>query len=361
MSGKDRSWSGRQRRELLKSGLGGLALAAVSSSFPALLLAQEAQPAQTKAGQLLNVSYDVARELFTQINPAFASAWKARTGQVIEIRQSHGGSSTQARAVADGLPADVVTLNQVTDINFLQKSGLVAAGWQDRFPNHASPYFSLPVFLVRAGNPKGIRDWDDLARPGVQVLLSNPKTSGNGRYAYLGAYAFGLQKSGGAEAAAQDLVAKVLSNVPIFDSGGRGASVSFVEHEIGDVLITFESEVNSLKREYPAAGLQIIFPSQSVRVDFPVAVVDKVVDRNGTRALATAYLQFLYSEAGQDILARNFNRVRDPNVAHRYQAQFPAVRLVSVEEQFGGWDAVAAKHFAAGAVLDQLLARVAKQ
>jgi sulfate transport system substrate-binding protein len=338
------------RRQLLQAGLSGLAVAATSSAL-----------AQSRSDQLLNVSYDVARELFAQINPAFAAAWKTRTGRTVEILQSHGGSSKQARAVAEGLQADVVTLNQVTDVNFLQKSGLIAAGWQARFPDHASPYFSLPVFLVRAGNPKGIREWADLARPGLQVLMSNPKTSGNGRYAYLGAYASALRTTGGDDAKAQAVVARVLGNVPIFDSGGRGASVSFVDHAIGDVLITFESEVNALKREYASAGLQIVIPSFSVRADFPVAVVDKVVDRHGTRALASAYLQFLFDAAGQDILARNFNRVRNPAVAQRYQAQFPAVRLVSVEEQFGGWDAVAARHFAEGAILDQLLTRVAKQ
>jgi sulfate transport system substrate-binding protein len=339
-----------KRRQVLRAGLSGLALAAASSAF-----------AQPRSEQLLNVSYDVARELFSQINPAFAAAWKARTGRTVEILQSHGGSSKQARAVVEGLQADVVTLNQVTDLNFLQKSGLIAALWQNRFPDHASPYYSLPVFLVRSGNPKGIREWGDLARAGLQVLMSNPKTSGNGRYAYLGAYASALQNSGGDDAKAQAVLARVLGNVPIFDSGGRGASVSFVDHAIGDVLITFESEVNALKREYASAGLQIIVPSFSVRADFPVAVVDRVVDRHGTRALASAYLQFLFDDAGQDILARNFNRVRNANVAHRYQAQFPAVRLVSVEDQLGGWDAVATKHFAEGAILDQLLTRVAKQ
>ncbi len=288
-----------------------MALAAARSTFAA-----------ARTDQLLNVSYDVARELFSQINPAFVARWKARTGRTVEILQSHGGSSKQARSVVEGLQADVVTLNQVTDINFLQKSGMVATGWQDRFPNHASPYYSLPVFLVRSGNPKGIHDWGDLARPGVQVLMSNPKTSGNGRYSYLGVYASALQNNGGDDAKAQAVVARVLANVPVFDSGGRGATVSFVDHEVGDVLITFESEVNSVKREYASAGLQIVIPSLSVRADFPVAVVDQVVERHGTRALATAYLQFLFSDAGQDILARNFNRVRNPEVARRYQAQF---------------------------------------
>jgi sulfate transport system substrate-binding protein len=343
-----------RRRQLLQTALGGLAVAAVGAGAPA------AEPAGG-ADRLLNVSFDVARELFAQINPAFSAAWKTRTGRTVEVLQSHGGSSKQARSVAEGLQADVVTLNQVTDINFLQQAGLIGPGWQDRFPDHASPYYSLPMFLVRRGNPQVIRDWADLARAGVQVLMSNPKTSGNGRYSYLGAYAYALQTHGGNEAKAQDLVARVLANVPIFDGGGRGATSSFVDHEIGDVLVTFESEVNAVRREYAAAGLQSVLPSLSVRADFPVAVVDKVVDRHGTRPLATAYLQFLFSEPGQDILARNFNRVRSPQAMQRYQAQFPAVRLVSIEEQFGGWAAVAAQHFAEGGVLDTLLTRVAKQ
>lgn len=351
----------RRRRWLLQAGLGGAAFAAAGACFTTTLLAEQARPDPSKSERLLNVSFDVARELFAQVNPAFVASWKARTGRTVEILQSHGGSSKQARSVAEGLQADVVTLNQVTDINFLQQSGLIAAGWQGRFPDHASPYYSLPVFLVRAGNPKGIHDWSDLARPGIQVLMSNPKTSGNGRYAYLGAYAAAIQKSGADEAKAQDLVGRMLANVPIFDSGGRGASVSFVDHDIGDALITFECEVNALRREYATAGLQIVMPSVSVRADFPVAVVDKVVDRHGTRELATAYLQFLFTSAGQDILARNFNRVRDPEVTRRYQGQFPAIRLVSIEEQFGGWAAVSAKHFAEGGVVDKLLTRAAKQ
>ena len=339
------------RRLLLGAGLGGLALGVA----PIRALAQSGAP-----GQLLNVSYDVARELYAQINPAFVADWKARTGQAVSILQSHDGSSKQARAVADGLQADVVTLNQVTDINFLQKAGLVAAGWQSRFPNRASPAYSLPVMLVRAGNPKAIHDWGDLGRPGVQVVMTNPKTSGNGRYAYLANFAWGLEKSGGDEAKARELVGRVFANVPLFDTGGRGASASFVERGLGDALITFESEVHAILRQYPAAGLQSVVPPVSVRADFPVAVVDAVVDRHGTRQLATAYLQFLFSEAGQEILASNFNRVIDAAVIKRHAAGFPQVRLVTVEERFGGWDAVASRHFADGGLLDQVLAQVPK-
>ncbi len=248
-----------------------------------------------------------------------------------------------------------MTFNQVTDIEFLRKSGLVANDWQAQFANHASPYYSLPVFLVRSGNPKKIRDWDDLARPGVQPVFANPKTSGNGRYTYLGAYVYALEKNGHDEAKAQAFVARLLANVPVFDSGGRGATTTFVERKIGDVLITFESEVNSIQREYATSGLQTVVPSISVRADFPVAVVDKVASRHGTRDVAHAYLQFLFSDAGQEILARNYYRVYTPAVAERYKSHFPEVRLVSVEQAFGGWENVTSKHFADGGVLDRIL------
>jgi sulfate/thiosulfate transport system substrate-binding protein len=329
-------------------------LAGVSATLALPLVARAA----AGTARLLNVSYDVARELFTQINPAFAASWKARTGQSVQIAQSHGGSSAQARAVLEGLPADVVTLNQVTDILFLQKSGLVAANWRQRLPYQASPSYSLPVFLVRAGNPRHIRDWDDLARPDVRVILANPKTSGNGRYAYLGVYTAALEKNGGDERKTQDTVARVLGNVVVMDTGGRGATTSFVERGQGDVLVTFESEVNSIRRERPEAGLQAVVPPMSVQADFPVAVVDKVVDRHGTRELATAYTQFLFTDPAQEILARNFNRVRSAAVAQRYQAQFPRVRLVALEQRFGSWEAIAHKHFDEGGVLDRSLAQL---
>jgi sulfate/thiosulfate transport system substrate-binding protein len=315
-----------------------------------------ASAADAKKAELLNASYDIARELFTQVNPAFQAQWKAKTGVDVQIRQSHGGSSKQARSVAEGLQADVVTFNQFTDVDFLAKAGLVAADWQKRLPNNASPYYSMPVFLVRAGNPKKIKDWDDLARPGVAAVFPNPKTSGNGRYTYLGAYAFALNKNGNDDAKAKAFVSTVLSQVPVFDTGGRGSTTTFVERGIGDVLVTFEAEVSSIRQEYAKSNLQIVYPSLSVRADFPVAVVDKVVDRHGTRDVATAYLQFLYSEQGQDLLAKNFNRVRSPTVAARYKAQFPDITLVTVEGLFGGWDNVTKTHFSDGGVLDQILA-----
>jgi sulfate/thiosulfate transport system substrate-binding protein len=305
--------------------------------------------------ELLNASYDVSRELFAQINPAFQSQWRAQTGQNIEIRQSHGGSSKQARAVADGLQADVVTFNQATDIQFLVKSGLVQADWSSRLPNGASPYYSFPVLLVRAGNPKHISDWGDLAKPGVQVIFPNPKTSGNGRYTYLAAYAYALSRSSSDETKARAFLGQMLANVPVFDTGGRGATTTFVERQIGDVLITFESEVATIRREYEKAGLQLIYASLSLQADFPVAVVDAVVNRRGTRAAAEAYLQYLYSDAGQEILAQNYNRVRNEAVLARHRAQFPDVRLTSVEKAFGNWESVNEIHFTEGGVLDQLL------
>jgi sulfate transport system substrate-binding protein len=320
-----------------------------------LLVSWALSAAAADTTELLNASYDVSRELFAQINPAFQAAWEAQTGRKIVIRQSHGGSSKQARAVADGLQADVVTFNQVTDIQFLVKSGLVQPDWSNRLPNGGSPFYSFPVLLVRAGNPKQIHDWDDLAKPGVKVIFPNPKTSGNGRYTYLAAYAYALGHSGKNDAKAREFVGKVLGNVPVFDTGGRGATTTFVERQLGDVLITFESEVSTIRREYQQAGLQVVYPSVSVRADFPVAVVDSVVNRHGTRAAAEAYLKYLYSEPGQEILAKNFNRVRNEAVIARHRAEFPDIQLASVEQTFGGWEQATKVHFADGGVLDQLL------
>jgi sulfate/thiosulfate transport system substrate-binding protein len=328
-------------------------LAMVALSVAAISQVSEADG---KPVELLNASYDVSRELFTQINPAFAAEWKAKTGVTVTIRQSHGGSSAQARAVTEGLRADVVTFNQATDIELLRTAGMVSADWQTRLPDHASPYYSLPLFLVRAGNPKHIRDWSDLARADVKVVFPNPRTSGNGRYSYLAAYAYALQHNGGDSTKATPFVARVLKNVPVFDSGGRGATTTFVERQIGDVLISFESEVNAIRSQYAKASLMVVVPSMSLRADFPVAVVDKVAQRRGTVDVATAYLRFLYSDAGQEILARNYYRVQSQGVAQRYKAQFPAVKLVTVEDTFGGWDKVVKTHFADGGILDQALA-----
>lgn len=312
--------------------------------------------AASGAAEILNASYDVARELFDAVNPAFAQEWQTKTGEKVTIRQSHGGSSKQARSVADGLPADVVTFNQVTDIQLLQRVGVVGADWQQRLPNAASPYYSLPIILVREGNPKGIKDWSDLAKPGVQVVFPNPKTSGNGRYTYLAAYAYALDANKGDHAKAKAFVAKLLANVPVFDTGGRGATTTFVERNIGDALVTFESEVTAIRKEYGKSNLAAVMPSLSVRADFPVAVVDKVVNKKGTRKVATAYVEFLYSPQGQDIIARHYNRVNDATVAKKYAAQFPAIKLATIDGVFGGWDKVTAEHFKDGGILDQALA-----
>jgi sulfate/thiosulfate transport system substrate-binding protein len=313
------------------------------------------QPVAAQQTEILNVSYDIARELFAQINPAFAEQWKAQTGEDVTIDQSHGGSSRQARAILEGLQADVVTFNQVTDVQVLHDRGnLIPADWQERLPNNASPYYSLPAFLVRPGNPKNIQDWSDLVREGVQPIFPNPKTSGNARYTYLAAFAYALEHEGGDEEKAKEFVGKLLANVPVFDTGGRAATTTFVERGIGDVLITFEAEVNNISREFGDQGFETVVPSLSVFAEFPVSIVDDVVDRKGTREVATAYLEFLYSEEGQTILAENFNRVHHPEVQARFAEQFPDVRLIEVDEVFGGWEQATQKHFADGAILDQI-------
>lgn len=323
------------------------ALAATVISLPA--------QAQTKGPDtLLNVSYDISRELFAAINDAFVKSWKAKTGQDLKINQSHAGSSRQARSVLEGLEADVVTFNQVTDVQILHDKGqLIPADWQKRLANNASPYYSLPAFLVRAGNPKNIKDWDDLVRSDVKVVFPNPKTSGNARYTYLAAYAFAKEKLGSAEKA-DEFIKKLFANVPVFDTGGRGATTTFVEREIGDALITFEAETNGIRDQYPDKKFQVVVPSVSLLAEFPVSIVDKVVDKRGSRATATAYLEFLYSADGQEILAKLHNRIHNPDVVAKFKSQFPPVRLVRVEDAFGGWDKVTKEHFASGAKLDRL-------
>lgn len=313
-------------------------------------------PAQAEPTELLNVSYDIARELFEAVNPLFIADWKAKTGQEITVKQSHAGTSKQARAILEGLPADVVTFNQFTDVQILaDKGGYVAKDWQSRFPNAASPYYSLPAFLVRKGNPKGIKDWDDLVKDGVEVVFPNPKTSGNARYTYLAAYGFALEKFSGDTAKTQDFVKTIFDHVPVFDTGGRGSTTTFIERGIGDVLITFESEVHAMAKLHAADGYEVVTPSTSLLAEFPVAVVDKVAEKRGSEKLAKAYLDYLYTPKAQELLASQFfYRVQDESVAKAHADQFPAVKLIRVEETFGGWDKVTAEHFASGGILDSL-------
>jgi sulfate transport system substrate-binding protein len=314
-----------------------------------------ARAAETDA--LLNASYDIARELFAEINESFVPAWKDQTGNTITVNQSHAGTSRQARAILEGLKADVVTFNQVTDIEFLVKNGgLIQPGWQNEFPNQASPWYSMPSFLVRKGNPKNIHDWSDLVRDGVEVVFPNPKTSGNARYTYLAAYAFGLDKFGGDVAKTDAFVSQIFGHVAVFDTGGRGATTTFVERGIGDVLITFEAETNLIRKEYGEDSYEVVTPSQSLVAEFPVAVVDKVVDDRDSRKAAEGYLNFLYSKAGQEIAARRYNRVVDEEIAAKYADQFPELKLVRIEDVFGNWDKIQAEHFKEGAKLDQLFA-----
>lgn len=302
--------------------------------------------------ELLNVSYDVARELYKDVNPAFIAAYKQQTGQTVTVKQSHGGSSKQARAVADGLEASVVTMNQANDIDMLADRGLVAKDWARKFPNNAAPYYSTMVFLVRKGNPKGVRDWQDLARSGVQVVIPNPKTAGNGRYTYLAAWGSVIKK-GGNEAQARELVGKIFKNVPILDGGGRAATTTFTQRQIGDVLVTFENEVSMVRQEF-GNDFEVVYPATSILAESPVAVVDKVVDRRKLRQPATAYLNFLYSPAGQEFGAKHFMRVRNETVMKKYAANYKPISLFTVDEVFGGWRAAQKRHFDDGGEFDKI-------
>lgn len=302
---------------------------------------------------LLNVSYDVTRELYKDVNQAFATVWKKKSGETLTIKQSHGGSSKQARSVADGLEADVVTMNQSNDIDVLVGRGLLPADWAKRLPNASAPYTTTTVFLVRKGNPKGIKDWDDLVKPGVAVIVPNPKTSGNGRYTYLGAWGYVLKK-GGDEAKAREFVTKLFKNAPVLPAGGRDATTAFTQRELGDVLITFENEVELIKDELGKDKFETVVPTISVLAEPPVAVVDKVVDKRGTRKLAQAYLEFLYSEEGQEIIAKHHFRPRNEVVAKRHAGQFKRIALFSIEDTFGGWQKAQKKHFDDGGLFDQI-------
>ena len=325
----------------------------VIAGAAAVLLA--ASPAHSQsATSILNSSYDIAREIFADINAAFVPAYKAATGQDVTVDQSHGGTSAQARSIAEGLEADVVTFNQVTDIEFLVGHELVAENWQERLPNNASPWYSFPSFLVREGNPKAIANWDDLARDDVQIVFPNPKTSGNARYTYLAATAYGLEAFGGDEEKVAEFVGKIFDNVAVFDTGGRGATTTFVEREIGDVIITFEAETRGIEKEFGEDRFDSVVPEVSLLAEFPVALVDKVAEKRGSTELATAYLEFLYSEEAQRIAAQRGHRINNETVKAEFADQFPEVRLVTVEDVFGGWEKVQAEHFASGGKLDEI-------
>ncbi len=303
---------------------------------------------------LLNVSYDPTRELYKQYDAAFAQYWKAKTGDVVTVRQSHGGSAKQARSVIDGLPADVVTLALAYDIDAIARQAKsLPANWQSRLPYNSAPYTSTIVFLVRKGNPKGIRDWSDLVRPGIQVITPNPKTSGGARWNYLAAWAWAMRQPGATEATAKAYMARLFRNVPVLDTGARAATSTFVQRGIGDVLLSWENEAFLAQTALGVGKVEIVVPSMSILAEPPVTVVDKVALRRGTREVADAYLKYLYTPAGQEIIARNFYRPRDPAVAAKYAARFPAIHLVSIGD-LGGWTKVHATHFAEGAIFDQI-------
>ncbi|HLP97215.1 MAG TPA: sulfate ABC transporter substrate-binding protein [Sideroxyarcus sp.] len=317
-----------------------------------LVAATLSAPAFAAEVTILNASYDVSREFYKNYNPLFAKQWKQQTGDDLTVNQSHGGSSKQARAVVDGLEADVVTMNQSIDVDILAEKQFIPADWAKRLPNGSAPFSSTSVFLVRKGNPKGIKSWADLAKPGVAAIIANPKTSGNGRYAYLAAWG-SVIKQGGSAAQARDLVAKIFANVPVLETGGRGATTTFVQREIGDVLVTFENEVGLIKQEYGADKFDLVYPPISIVADLPVSVVDKVVDKRGTRKVAEAYLKNLYSPEAQELAARFELRPRDVKVAKKYAATLPALKLFTVDEVFGSLKQAQAEHFKDGGVFDQ--------
>jgi sulfate/thiosulfate transport system substrate-binding protein len=315
----------------------------------ALAIAGGPAAAQT----LLNASYDPTRELYQDFNTAFAKYWKAKTGQTVTVRQSHGGSGGQARGVIDGLQADVVTLALAYDIDAIAQSGLIPIGWQKRLPQNSAPYTSTIVFLVRKGNPKGIKEWGDLVKPGIQVITPNPKTSGGARWNYLAAWGYALRQPGGTDTTARQFVSELFKKVPVLDSGARGATMTFVRRQMGDVLLAWENEAYLALAESPGQ-LEIVSPSISILAEPPVAVVDKVVDRRGTRAAAEAYLQYLYSPEGQEIAARRHYRPRDQKVAAQFAGSFSAVKLFTIDEVFGGWQKAQKMHFADGGIFDQI-------
>ncbi|NHZ35560.1 sulfate ABC transporter substrate-binding protein [Massilia sp. CCM 8692] len=327
-------------------------LKTISQSLIALTLLSQAAIAADVT--LLNVSYDPTRELYQDVNTAFAKQWKAKTGDNVSIKQSHGGSGKQARGVIDGLEADVVTLALAYDIDAIAERGIVAPQWQKRLQHNSAPYTSTIVFLVRKGNPKGIKDWNDLVKPGVAVITPNPKTSGGARWNHLAAWGYALRQPGATEATAKEFISKLYKNVPVLDSGARGATTTFVERGIGDVLIAWENEALLAIKELGPDKVDIVAPSLSILAEPPVSVVDKVVDKHGTRKVAQAYLEFLYTDEGQEIAAKNYYRPVVPKIAAKYAAQFPKVKLFTIDEAAGGWTKAQKAHFADGGVFDQV-------
>ncbi len=318
------------------------------------LVALSLTVAQAKDIKLLNVSYDPTRELYTEYNAAFAKYWKEKTGDTVKIDQSHGGSGKQARSVIDGLAADVVTLALAYDMDAIaDKAKLFSADWQKGLPNNSAPYTSTIVFLVRKGNPKGIKDWDDLVKPGVAIIPANPRTSGAARWTYLAAWGYVL-KHGGDEAKAKDFVAKFYKNVPVLDTGARGATTTFIQREIGDVLVGWENEAFLAIKEYGPGKFEIIVPSVSILAEPPVTVVDKVAKKKGNEAVAKAYLEYLYSDEGQAIAGKNFYRPRSEKAAAKYATQFAKVSLFTIDEMFGGWQPAQKAHFGEGGYFDQI-------
>ena len=328
------------------------------ASLVALSLAVTSLAAMAKDITLLNVSYDPTRELYADFNKAFAKQWLAKTGDKLTVRQSHGGSGKQARSVIDGLEADVVTLALAYDVDELAaKAQLIPADWQKRLPRNSAPYISTIVFLVRKGNPKAIKDWDDLVKPGVSVITPNPKTSGGARWNYLAAWGYALKKYGNSQTQAQAFVGKILANVPVLDAGARGSTTTFVERGIGDVLLTWENEALLAQKELGPDKFDIVAPSLSILAEPPVALVDKVVDKRGSRAVAQAYLDYLYSPEGQEIAGRHHYRPTDPTVAAKFAGQYPKMSLFTIDEVFGGWAKAQKAHFSDGGSFDQVFTR----
>jgi sulfate/thiosulfate-binding protein len=329
--------------------------ASVRGALAAAILVLAAGAAAAKDVTLLNVSYDPTRELYVEYNAAFAKYWKGKTGDNVTVKQSHGGSGKQARSVIDGIDADVVTLALAYDIDEIgEKAKLLPTDWQKRLKHNSAPYTSTYIFLVRKGNPKGIKNWDDLVKPGVSVITANPKTSGGARWGYLAAYGFALKQPGGDDAKARAFVGNLFKNVPVLDSGARGSTVTFAERGIGDVLLAWENEAHLSLKEFGTDKFDIVYPPLSILAEPPVTVVDKVVDKKGTRDVAQAYLEYLYTAEGQEIAARNFYRPIDEKVGAKYAKNFPKVNLFTIDEVFGGWAKAQKTHFADGGVFDQI-------